>query len=209
MTEQKTYQLFDTAEDQPEVHLRLTSNKNIERVSDVLTNYKNADFDERLYYAKQLDTVPIARDESGKPETDANDNVIVEFENKYLNVQTYWAGLAQALFTGCPKLVVFNDEDEAQLNKENQELIDSLIRESVYRGLEDFLGKFGLKPYKQDGLFDLFQIDQKNPNLINQAADILQENSDLLNGGDRNMKTKSQHGETASPADTATGNSSK
>lgn len=207
MEKQKTYQIFDTAEDHDEVHLRLTSNKNIERVSDVLTNYKHASFDERLYYAKRLDTVPIARDESGAPETDGNDNVIVEFEDKYLDVQTYWAGLAQALFIGCPKLVKFNEENEAVLNEENQHLNRCLIREVVHRGLEDFLGKFGLKPHGQGGLFDLFQIDQNSPNLINQAVDILQENKDQLNVDDKNMKTKSNHGETPSQANTATGNS--
>lgn len=207
MENQNTYQLFDTPKDQPEVHLRLTSNKNIERVSDVLTNYRHADFEERLYYAKELDTVPIARDESGKPETDDNDNVIVEFEDNYLDVKTYWAGLAQALFAGCPKLVKFNDDGEAYLNEENEQLNDHLIREVVHAGLEDFLGKFGLKPYDQGGLFDLFQIDQNSPNLINQAADILQENSDLLNADGENIKTKSKHGETKQPAGTATGNS--
>lgn len=209
MEQQNPYQIFDVDnQSEHEVYLRLTSNRNIDRVTDVLTSYKHADFEERVHYAKQAGALPIARNEDGTPETDGNDNVIVEFEDRYLDAKTYWAGLAQALFTGCPQLVKMNDEGEAILNPETEDLNDRLIRGQVKGGLEDFLGKCGLKLYEQNSLFELFQIDPNSPNsLISQAANILQENSDLLGVDKESIKTNSKHGETISQPDTANGNS--
>lgn len=187
--EQKKYNIFDTKEDQPALTLRLTSNKNIRRVVDVLTSFKHADFQQRLHYARALGEVPIARDENGEPETNENGDPFVEFEDKYLDSISYWCALAEALFVGCPTMGELDDDGVYQLRDDQQELIDGLIRSAVRAGLEDFLGQFGLKLYKGDDLSNLFQIDQNlTQPMVQEAISLIEKQLENENSEESSTK---------------------
>lgn len=154
--------IFDDA-DENEYQLRITSNKNIKAVLNVVIENSELTFEERLKYAREVGELPYKKSDDGEV-IQRDGSPVVEFTNTYINQSHYWAALAQALFLGCPDLVQINDAGDPEIV--NQDMNDKLIRSQVHQGLDDFLQSFGLKAPTRGDFFELFQIDQNAPNQI-------------------------------------------
>lgn len=141
--DKQEYQIFDVSENVEKVSLKLTSNKNIKDVTEVLTQGEHQPFEERVYYAQIGEHEPKKINEDG--------NKVYEFENRYLSKGIWYAALAERLFYGTPKLVEMNDEDEAVVADGSEGLYNGLMRSEVRKGLENFLTRFGEKVYTEDG----------------------------------------------------------
>src|SRR5690554_5470920 len=94
-----TYQIFDG--DDQTFELVVTSNANIRKVCQVLTQAAHLSFEERVYYAQQGDIPPESIDAEGRAS--------YTFENRY-DAATVWPALAERLFYDFPVLTGINDE---------------------------------------------------------------------------------------------------
>jgi len=138
------FQIFDTAEDRQPLSIRLTSNKNIQLVTEVLTQGAHQTFEERVYYAQIGEHEPKEINEDGQR--------VYEFENVFKSKGVWYAGLAEALFYECPNMIAMDENGEAYVPDESEALYNGLMRSEVRTALENFLQAFGEKVYTEADL---------------------------------------------------------
>jgi hypothetical protein len=172
--EEQTYQIFDGND--REFSTVLTSNANIRRVCEILTQCSFKSHAERVHYA-ELGDIPPEQEEDG--------TLVYDFTNVYTSKAIACAAIAEQLFFDAPPLL--HRPTGSTPVPGPSELYDALIRSEVWRAFEDWLGKFGENPFEVTALLNTLAA---NPSLTT----IIQRMSDLQTAGSTNTDT----GETPS-----------
>lgn len=146
-TQVNKYYIFD-AEASP-VSLISTSNFNIRKVCEVMTAAPNSTKKERRYYDEL--------GEVGCYETEGMDRKY-KWEIRYPTNDVFYAGLAEVLFYGCPKMLRYDSVNDLYV-ADDKEKIGHLIRSEVYRGLTDFFSQFGKRTYQEEALLGFLPKD--------------------------------------------------
>jgi len=171
----------------------ITSDRNIRKVCQVVMANRDISDEEFLYYARIGDIPPDRHDSEGNAEYD---------RKRHYSNGNWLAALVPVLFMEGPEILRLNDGKVEVADRQRK---DTYIRSEVRRAFDDFLHKFGVRPFEAKQLSDLLAND-----LTPETIQRLMNPADLpdLTGAEPDSKTTSKAGATPSGKDTDTGSES-